>query len=66
MISRVMNLINSALGSCSQFFLDVFDSSGMVEFYISILFVIFALKYILSPVIGRSKGSDRARGIKHE
>ena len=66
MISQVMNLINTSLSGCSQLFLRVFNASGMVEFYISILFIVLAFKYILSPVIGSSKGSDRARGNTDE
>lgn len=66
MVSQVMNLINISLSACSQLFFRVFNGSGMVELYISILFIVLAFKFILSPVLGKSRGSDRARGNTDE
>ena len=66
MIVQVMNLINTSLAACSQFFVRIFNGSGMVELYISIFFIVFGFKFLLSPVLGKSLGSDRARGKSDE
>lgn len=64
MASQVMNFINTGISAASQLFLRVFTGSGMIEVYFAIIFIILAIKFIISPVIGKSRGSDRARSNK--
>lgn len=58
---QIMNLINSAITAASQWFVQVFTSSGMIQVYLSVLFIVFSFRFLLRPVFGSSRGSDRAR-----
>lgn len=60
MVVSIFNMINSALSSCSTWFLNIFNASGVVEVFLAMLFVVFSFKFLLQPVLGRSRGSDRA------
>lgn len=57
----IMSIVNNAITSASLWFVDIFTASGMVEVYIAVLFIILAIRFILSPLLGSSRGSDRAR-----
>lgn len=62
----IMNLINNTFIAVSGWFVDVFTSSGMTDIYLSILFIFLASKFIISPLFGRSVGSDHARTNKQK
>lgn len=57
----VMNLLNQSLVSASDWFVSVFNASGMVEIYLAFIFLILAMRFLVVPIFGRSRGSDRAR-----
>ena len=42
-------------------FTDLLDASGMEPFYLSFIFIFLVGKYILKPLFGSSRGSDKAR-----
>lgn len=65
-MTSVMNLINNSFSAVSSWFVSIFNSSGMTEIYISILFIYFGYKFILSPVLGKGRGSDFARSKKDD
>lgn len=58
---NIMNLINSSITAASTWFVRIFNASGVVEIYISIIFIIFAIRFVIVPIFGKSRGSDRAR-----
>lgn len=63
---EIMNLLNSSINTCSNWFVNIFKSSGVTEIYLGFLFVFMAMRFILAPVLGSSirssaMGSDKAR-----
>ena len=60
-MAQIMNLLNQCISAASEWFVSVFTASGMIEVYISFLFVVFAIRFLLAPVFGSSRGSDKAR-----
>ena len=65
-MATIMNFINSVFSAVSVWFVKVYTSSGMTEIYLSILFIVLATKFIISPLFGRSSGSDHARTNKQK
>lgn len=65
-MADIMNLINSSITAVSSWFIRIFNASGMVEIYISFIFIIFAIRFVVVPIFGRSRGSDRARRSHEE
>lgn len=62
----VLNLINTSFVHASSWFASVFLGSGMADVYFTIIFVIMAVRFLVVPVFGSSRGSDRARAHKEE
>ena len=60
-MAEILGLLNQSIGAASQWFVSIFTSSGMVEVYLGLLFIVFAIRFLLAPVFGRSRGSDHAR-----
>ena len=60
-MEEVLNVINSAFLACSDWFVDIFTASLMTEVYIVAIFIIFGIRFLLRPIFGSSRGSDRAR-----
>ena len=65
-MADIMNLLNSVITSASEWFVRIFTASGMIEVYIAVLFIFFGIKFILAPMLGSSRGSDRARSNKED
>lgn len=59
-MAEVMSLLNNSIVAASDWFVRIFNASGMVEIYLAFLFIIFAMRFILKPILGNA-GSDRAR-----
>lgn len=62
----ILNLINTSLTHASSWFVSVFVGSGMADVYLTFIFVIMAVRFLVVPVFGSSRGSDRARSHKEE
>lgn len=60
---RIMYILNNAIISVSNWYGDVMAESGVLGIYLSCIFVYFAIKFLLSPVLGVSMGSDQARSL---
>ena len=58
---EVLNVINSSFLACSDWFVRIFTASSMTEVYIVAIFIIFGIRFLLRPIFGTSRGSDRAR-----
>lgn len=62
MISNVMNFINTALVACSNWFVIIFNKSGVLPVFFAFMSISLAVRFLLGPVFGKSSaGSDRAR-----
>ena len=61
MVSQILNMLNSALARCGQFFTTILNSSGMVGIFFSMLFLFFLSKFLLKPILGMGGKSDQAR-----
>lgn len=67
MLFDVMNVINQAIISCSSWFVNVFNSSGVEDIYLAMLFVVFAVRFLISPFVGAATftaASDRVRNVR--
>lgn len=64
MLNEIMELFGLAFSGMSDVFLKLFNASGMTPLYLTMIFVVLVFKYFLAPVIGKSSGSDTARGKK--
>lgn len=62
----ILNILNDSISSASQWFLDIFTASGATEVYISVIFIVLVIKFIVVPFMGSSKGSDTARKKESE
>ena len=62
----VFNLINQSFSAASSWFSNIFVSTGMAEAYIALMFLILLLRFLVYPLFGSSRGSDRARSRKED
>lgn len=65
-VQALLDIINVAITRCSNWFTTILQSCGAVDMYISCLFIVLVLRFIVFPIIGpgsltRSSGSDTAR-----
>lgn len=60
-MQQIMYILNECITACSGWFVRIFNASGMVDIYIAALFIMFGVRFLLAPVFGSSKGSDKAR-----
>lgn len=44
-----------------NWFSDLFQNTGMTELYLSIIFIVLSIRFLVSPIFGVSRGSDKAR-----
>ena len=51
-MSDVMHLINTSLIYASSWFMTVFDSSGMTPIYLSIMFIVITVRFLIQPFVG--------------
>lgn len=65
-MEQILNMINFSLSSASSWFASIFINSGMADVYLTIIFVIMAVRFLVVPVFGSSRGSDRARSHKED
>lgn len=65
-MADILNMINHSISSASSWFVSIFNAAGMVEVYIAIIFILFGIRFLVVPIFGRSRGSDRARKQKGE
>lgn len=62
MLQDVMNIINTAMAACSNWFVQIFNASGVSSVFFAFLVVILAIRFLLAPVFrGSNSGSDKAR-----
>lgn len=57
----VFDLLNRSIVQAASWFVDLFNASGAVSFYLSMIFVGLVGKFILAPLFGSSRGSDRVK-----
>lgn len=60
-ISALMNLFNSSISAASGWFIDIFTASNVANVYLVFIFLVMLIRFIVAPIFGRSRGSDRAR-----
>lgn len=57
----ILSLINNCFSSASQWFLQIFTATSAIDVYLTIIFIILVMRFIVVPFMGASKGSDTAR-----
>lgn len=57
----VFDLLNRSIVQAASWFVDLFNASGAVSFYLSMIFVGLVGKFILAPLFGSSRGSDTVK-----
>ena len=60
-MSVVFDILNRCIIQAASWFSNLFYSSGMASFYLSIIFVGLVGKFILAPLFGSSRGSDKVK-----
>lgn len=60
-ISGLMNLFNSSISAASGWFIEIFNASRVANVYLVFIFLVMLIRFIVAPIFGRSRGSDRAR-----
>lgn len=66
MLEQILSILSTCVLAVSSWFTRVMDLSGMGAFYLSSVFVILTYKFLLSPIFGRSRGSDTAAQSKRD
>lgn len=61
MVYQVVDLLNTALVRCGQFFSRILYGTSMSSVFLCMLFLFFLSKFILKPIVGMAGKSDRAR-----
>lgn len=60
-MSVVFDILNRCIIQAATWFSNLFYSSGMASFYLAMIFVCLIGKFILAPLFGSSRGSDRVK-----
>lgn len=60
-MADVIAILNRCIIEASNIFLALLDGSGMTSFYLCMIFLFLLGKYIMRPLFGSSRGSDKAR-----
>lgn len=60
-MTAIFDIINTCFIHVASWFLQLLNSSGMTQFYVSMIFVFLLGKYILKPLFGSSRGSDQVQ-----
>lgn len=63
-MSDVMHIINTSLIYVSSWFVSVFESTGTVGIYLSFLFIVLTVRFLIQPFVGAATftaASDRVR-----
>ena len=55
----VINFFNSIITSSANWFVTLLFASGMSDFFLAMFFVFLLGRFILRPLFGSSRGSDR-------
>lgn len=61
---EVINFFNRIITASANWFVTLLASSGMTEFFLSMFFVFLLGRFILRPLFGSSRGSDKV--TKHK
>lgn len=61
MVAQIMNILNQSIVSAAGWFTDIITSSGVVDVFLFFIFLILSIRFLVSPVFGDGRGSDRAR-----
>lgn len=67
MVFQILNMLNSSLARCGQYFTTILNSSGMVGIFFTMLFIAMLFKFVISPFIGVATftaASDSVRELK--
>lgn len=54
----IFEILNTSITAAASWFTALFQRSGMVSFYLAMVFVFLVGKFILVPLFGSSRGSD--------
>lgn len=57
----IFSYLNQSITSVAGWFITLFDKSGVASFYLSMIFIALVGKFILSPLFGSSRGSDKVK-----
>ena len=60
-MSIVFDFLNRCIIQAASWFSDLLYLSGMASFYLAMIFVALVGKFILTPLFGSSRGSDRVK-----
>ena len=67
-MAAIVSFFQTAFISCSEWFTLLLDKSGMKLMYLAFVFLVLAIRLLLSPVLGGSMGgsagSDIVRHVK--
>ena len=58
-MSQIINMINQSLTSAANWFVALLTASGMTELFLSMFFIYLLGRFILRPLFGSSRGSDK-------
>lgn len=65
-MAAIITFLQTAFLSCSDWFTLILDKSGMKVMYLAFVFLVLAVRLLLSPVLGGSMGSSAGSDIaKH-
>lgn len=57
----IFGYLNQSIISVAGWFTTLFTKSGVASLYLSMIFIALVGKFILSPLFGSSRGSDKAK-----
>lgn len=60
----VVNFFNQIITVSANWFVTLLSASGMTEFFLSMFFIFLLGRFILRPLFGSSRGSDKVTGKK--
>lgn len=58
-MAQIINMINQSLTSSANWFVALLTASGMTELFLSMFFIYLLGRFILRPLFGSSRGSDK-------